>query len=1160
MKNPRTGRNLFLLIMSFLTLFIFFNKTNSVQAVPSTEDVYKNAPRGMKLDNDYLEWKDTFSGNVPFTNSLTPILRKNNPGNPTDIMQLISDKNPTQLGSFWGTVKKGTDGEKTYNYFDVTKKQIVSAWVYVGNSSEDTADGWTFVLQNDDNGTDAIARDYNKSPNPGESLGVWGEYGKFGFPTSPYNPERLGIQNSFVIEFDSVMNDSYATKIVDNSLDAGTVASLNDVKKSHIAGGLPGSASSYVLRQQTVSGDHIWSPDQTHYETYLQHQTPIQKGYVAAGYDQEVESAPNAWRHAVFTYTPPAESGKDASLTYLFNDKYSDGTQKSFSLQDSRTYSFNPETTFGKDVKRVRWGFTASNGSTGSKPQTLAVVMESMPSIADVTANVVLTDKTQNREIPDMAKDSSADGKVNNGDNLGLEYSLKYNSGFAETGDIATQVGLPQNVDYKADSDGNIGTITYSVKGQDDVTEPIKASQLVDGTNHDNQKIKVIDLTLKSLSNDSVVSAKININGVAAAPETSDSKTIAVKREHTSYQSDNYNFDVMTPEFRINNDTLQIKTSSSNKQTIDYKGGVVDIDGIAEYLRGTKFSGDSVSVHVQIDDNPKDYISTVGITSGGSTTNFSDTDITGVLLKPGEHTLKVYVVDDSTHHISNIIEYKVTVNDYKKLLLTADANNLKQSVSLTAIGKQYSGELEYNNEEKIYGHTITLHWNIDGEESTEELNGSDPVDSLKFNKPIEPKALGVGVHKVTVYADDSVRKSEPLNYTINVTDRALIATPDPDKEEIDVLDNNPVQISGTYDYSDKTDVTNVKVSYTIKNGDSDAQNPVTIENDGSGNFKFNVNPLLLDATEDGGSFDSAEKALGDPTTPGLRVGRNEVTVTIKDYDNSLNPQLIAESTPIVYIINVPDMSVKLSTKSPSITTRSTSQINFPATLEYSNSDYKLNPNGLKKYYKASDSDKWEKDGRKDIEPSGTTPLDFSGNSSGSNIGINSTDPAPHKVDSIVMDLYGRKSNPIQYTVTVVTKEMKLTVGDYKFQTINYGQSQSSQGLIQRQGDWDIDVMSYRAKWNLYAEQTGNFTQTMSDGSTANMRANMIFIDKNKNSSALSAGETYISSGSASGTTENNVDVSDTWSPDDGILLAINGYNTAGNYQGEITWSLVDSDS
>jgi len=363
-----------------------------------------------------------------------------------------------------------------------------------------------------------------------------------------------------------------------------------------------------------------------------------------------------------------------------------------------------------------------------------------------------------------------------------------------------------------------------------------------------------------------------------------------------------------------------------------------------------------------------------------------------------------------------------------------------------------------------------------------------------------------------------------------------------------------VPISGTYKYSDETDATNVKVTYTIKNGNSDAQAPVTMNNDEIGKFQFSLNPVLGNAAGHK-TLEDEEKILADPMSPGLRVGRNEVTVTVNDFGTGGS-----QSTPITYIVNVPDMSAKLSTKSPSFTVRSFTQISFPATLEYSNSDYELNPNGLKKYYKAADSATWVTISvGGDTEPSGTTPLDFSGKAAGKDIGITTTDPIPHKVDSFVMDLYGRKSNQIQYTVTVVPKEMKLTVNDYKFQTINYGQSQSSQGLIKRQGDWDIDVMSYRAKWNLYAEQTGNFTQKMSDGSTANMKANMIFIDKNKNSSALSAGETYISSGSASGTTENNVDVSDSWSSDDGILLAINGYNTAGNYQGEITWSLVDSD-
>jgi len=988
MKNPRGRRNLFLLIMSFLTLFIFLNKTNYVQAVPSTKEVYKNAPRGMNLDNDYLEWANTFTGNNPYTNNLKPILKKDNPGNPTDIMQLMSNEEPRQLGSFWGTIKTGADGEKSYNYFDVTKKQVVSAWVYVGNSKATPADGWTFVLQNDDKGTNAIARDANKSPNPGESLGVWGEYGNFGVSNNTYAPEQFGIQKSFAIEFDAVINashfntDSNTPGTPGNTLDAGTDVGLPGVAFTHIAGGFPGNASSYDVRKYSVTVGILFPKTTNYYETYLKHKAPVQNNVYGTGYDGETEEPQNAWRHVVFTYTPPAKSGDEASLKYLFNDKYSDGTEKPFNIQDSRVYKFDPETTFGKDVKRVRWGFTASNGSPGSSAQDFAVVMETMPSIADVTSDVVLTDKTQNLVIPDMAKDSKANGYVSNGDNLDLEYSLKYNSGFDGTGDITTQMGLPQNVDYKADADGNIGTITYNVKGQDDITEPIKASQLSDGTNHDNENIKMLNLTLKSISDDPITSAKVNINGVANAPATTDAKTITVKREHTSYQSDNYNSNIMSPEFKINNDSLLIESGSSKEQTINYQDGVAAIKGTAKYLKGTKFDGVSVETHVQVDDKPDEYVTQVNIASGSTTGNFSDSNITGSLLKPGVHTIKVYLVDNSTHHVSNTIEYKVTVKDYKELSISSDADNLTQSVPLTATDKQYSGKLEYNNKEQIYGNTITLHWNIDGQETTEKESGSDPTASYTFNKKIEPKNLGVGKHKITVYADDGVRNSESLTYTINVTDRALVAgVTSEDKETTNVLDNSPVSIGGEYHYSDGTDVTNVKVTYTIKNAGAEAQNPVTIENNGSGKFNFNVDPILLDATEDGGKLDGAEKTLADPTAPGLRVGRNEITVTVKDYDNGTpTPKLIAESTPIVYIVNVPDMSAKLSTKSPSLTIRSISQIGFPATIEYSNSDYKLNPNGLKKYFKASDSDEWKKSAKASQDPSGTTPLDFVGNS------------------------------------------------------------------------------------------------------------------------------------------------------------------------------------
>jgi len=132
-NNKSNIKNSMMLVMSFLALLIFSLQPNLVKAAPSTEDVFGDTPSGMNL-KDYLEIPSTYQySNLTNSAKIVPA-DGTDYKNQVDIIQMLdANGGDSQVGSFWGRVKENSDNKKSYNYFDLTKKQTISAWLYFGD-------------------------------------------------------------------------------------------------------------------------------------------------------------------------------------------------------------------------------------------------------------------------------------------------------------------------------------------------------------------------------------------------------------------------------------------------------------------------------------------------------------------------------------------------------------------------------------------------------------------------------------------------------------------------------------------------------------------------------------------------------------------------------------------------------------------------------------------------------------------------------------------------------------------------------------------------------------------------------------------------------------------------------------------------------------------
>lgn len=1122
-------------MISIIFTLIFGNDSiiSTVQAVPTTKEVYQNTPPGMSKISDLMDIPATYTGTTNMNNS-AHIIKTGDATyqNTADIIELIKDSGSTnQLGSAWGKVN-GTNDNKSFNYLDLTKKQTISAWFYMGNSVSAAPDGLAFVLQNDAKGANAISQ-YNGSLKSGETLGVWGGSASPTILSTPLSLEKNAIQNSFAIEFDPLLNKEIPTSSFgkDDSFDSKRSGSDFDIKGQHVAWNYPGDSSTYV--PQTLNFIYKY------YE--LNHNLLAGNTYLS-GYDDALTGASvkYSWRNFIINYTPPASGSTQATIQYYINRKYYDGTLKPFANWDGKTFNIDIS-KFKATDKKVRWGFTAANGSPNSTSQPIAVVMESMPSVADIATNVTMLDLTQDgREIKDLDKNPTADSNVNDGDKLNLKYSLTYASGIIGTGTLKTQIGLPQNVNFTVDSNGNIGTISYKNKSGTITTQNISASTLGTATNTNNTTINVVNLNLTSLDDTNNTNIIVSLNGTAKAPTSTTPQTITVNQEHTSFRSDYYSGDIMSPKFLLNNEVLSATSTSSTSQSIKYDD-YAKLQGTLKYLKGSNFSGDNLSATILVDNNQKIIKNDVAVSKGATQGTFNITDLTGAILTPGDHTVSL-TFTDSGHRVSNTLNYAIKVADYKNLLISATTSNLNQTVNQDS-DTNLTGSLNYDDNSSFLASNMTLYWSIDnGTATTQTLGGNGQITTASFQYTVS-KGLSVGTHAVTVYASDGVRKSNTLTYNLNVTDKKLILSPT--DNNITINDNKTVTLNGTYQYSDGTSALATSGTFQVKNEGEAIQDPVTIglEPDGntkgsigSGSLTINLDPIAKNKL--GGSLDDyIAKKSGR-----LKVGRNEITVKVTDG--------VRDSNTVTYIVNVPKLTATITASSN--TDYDITSINgqkLPLNFNYSDNSYKVAGYDLIANISTNGTLTYMKENKPNPDTSGTIPMDPT---------VVGLDPKQTETPQVVTfrysDPYGRVTNTLTYNLKLVRTLLQLNVlPNYSFEDVKPLSNQNS--LINRNGKWDISVRSFKSAWKLTAHSS-DMIKTQGN-TTTNMNAEIVF-SNNGQIASLKDGTPTIASNSNTQGADTTFDVTNDWDNNKGIFLEPTGPLISGTYQGQINWDLINS--
>lgn len=1126
-----------------LAIVGFSTKTTVIFAVPSTSDVLQNAPAGMKVKN-YMDKVDTYSGGG--TNQAKITYAGDGNSYPSDTVHMLSAQGDSmQLGSIWGSVT-GTGATLNGNYFDLYKPQKVSAWVYMGDAANPTIDGLAFVIQNDPNGYDSISR-YNGVPKGGETLGVWGATAAPELLNSPISPEKNAIQNSVAIELDSTMNKDYSWEN-DNSFDSKNNG--EEFKLNHIAWEYPGQSGTYKAYEKGFSLG-ILNFKKYYYE--MNHSIfRNSNNMLMSGYDGVEATVDNAWRHLVITYTPIKNSDDtitSGTIDYLFNDQFPDGTKKKYTDWNSGSGTIdlsvlNAKATSGKAM----WGFTAATGSPGSAKKDIEMVFENMPMVANVTPTMTMTDVSSNRVIEDYEiNKNKVKSTVYNGAKLNFDYQLHYDSGMADTGEITTAINLPQNVDFKPNSGTKVGTLTYTAKDGTKKTEELNFDQITEGSNLNGDKVNVINLTLDALSSANP-DIEISIDGKAVAPDSSSLTSTTVNGEHTSYRSDEYSDDVMTPMFLISNESLKITNSNDLKQTV-LSNEKINLAGTVKYEKGSTFNGQPLNAKAIIDGGKAIDTWTEETTDGASSASFNR-NIDASNLELGDHTIEIQLID-SNNVISNVLTYNIHIDDYTNLVLTprsaTEFNVYKESNFIPEVS------VTYDNINQFYNTTVTMHWILDGEETTDKVMGDAHLtDILIFNSTYKGADLDVGKHELVAYASDNKRESNRITFEINVGERELIAKANPDVENITVTSDEqrpPFDLDGTYEFSDgSTEDKKLTGTYTIKNEGQEAQDPVDFSTVADGKFNFTLKTVYQNGNTI--SVPTIDKRMADPKSPGIREGHNEITVELHNSDY--------QSNTVKFVIDVPKLTPVISTPDE-YKVRSRSYIQVPITFEYSNDhDYVAKVSSLNDFYKAHDAEDtaYAHYRTPTVEQGYSgTPVEYTSFFPGTDVGI--TGDGYHTVDSVAYDSYGRKSST-ELVINVKSKEMSLNVTDYGFQSLRYGEVTTMEsGLLNRAGKWDITVDSYKTAWKLYAKQNDFFYKTNADGSKSKMEAYLIY-EKNKNEVPLYHDNVLIASETDSGLVERSRDVTEDWNNDDGIFLSVVNYGQAGTYTGTIDWTLTDS--
>lgn len=852
---------LFTFIISIMTIN---NRVEAVDWYYTDEDAMAVAPSGINI------------GSLSDPNSLfvagrsvgiTPVIANNR------IIQLANANVDGTTAAVWSN--------NTDNYLDVTQKQTISMWIYMGSTAS-ASQGLVFVLQN--GGADAIATD-GKNIVGGETIGVWGDDTKLRMNSAAV--AKTAIQNSWALEFDTTKNagSSSDSDVAGAAFDGYQInwTPQRSLGAQHVAWGYPADDSTYYAYGSTFG------------KYYLQnHQDP---------YNLEVKGNQNAkfaWHHVLVTYTPADANSNTATLTYKINDKNLKGItfangqyipmgQEQVSqtvMLDMSKFKLNGNT-------KLRFGFT----STSAKDRTYTgaatkVVFETIPGLVQADTNAYIKNKTSSSKIietdtnktsnttPELFSSSddqslTAKTTVHPNDDLSFKYLLNYKSGRAEIDNGKVTISLPDNVKFETDPTKVLGKVTYS-NGDE---QTIYGQTPTNGTDNDGNVVHNISFDFDETIGLSNKTATIELYGKAATLPTGTS-SLDVKLSHAKITSDQYIADLETKAFKIvaPADTLTI-TKTSKDPSVIYLGQSATLTADMKFASQTAINNNDMDIHYSIDGVDqgvwKDTIS-----PNGSFALKLDN------LTEKTHTIKVYVVDpnyplsDGTKDTitSNTLTYTVDVQA-KKLQIATTSDPELSVVGNADVG--IDGTHSYNDSSSFKNSDMTLHTVVNGHETTKQLSGTSGITSGNFTTNIEATDLQIGDNPVTLYmTDNNNLKSNELQFNVKVPNTSLVLTPD--VTDITTLLSETAIMNGTINYSDDAIFKNSDITLNI-----------TIDNATPYTYKL-----------DGDTSAATNKFTYQKTGQELGVGDHVVTMTATDkYGRS--------STPVKYYITVIDKSLKL---------------------------------------------------------------------------------------------------------------------------------------------------------------------------------------------------------------------------------------------------------
>jgi len=1076
MHKKRNIQRLMLFLMALMAFLCFIQKPTVVQAY-NDNDVLNNPPiKGLPV-NDYFVPGD-FSGN-------TANLISNDKSD--QIVELTNGAG--QTSAIWS--KNEAD-----NYIDINQKQTLSMWLYFGSPDYSTGsaavpDGMAFVLQNA--GIQAISNIKGKV-NAGETLGVWGSdndpltnVGDDEVDGVPTVAEQA-IQKSFAIEFDTFTNHYNNGKPAQYSIykyPNDPTDKVNNFPSAHDAFDfLPYNHSDGDNNALYYANDKQYSHIAWNYPART------------SSYEQLNTSNPPKLHKPLFG--PSYTTGQ--SIIALIHNVGTDSGENGYDvyLQKESINSTNPLESW----RHVTIQYTPP--AIGSNDATLTYKVGDKNPITG-SAQKPITDVTVDKLDLTAFKMGAGENK--------LRYGFTASTGSKA---ITTSAAIFETMPSLLNAEVNAYTvdnttetrIPATVKDKYDPVLPNQNDKLIDDDSfamtegkraHPNDDLSLNYMFHYLTGAKPAKGMTETINVPTNVTVKTDSNGNIGKIHYVSANSNIPNKDVDIPSTDLANGVL----------TCDMDDGIGDPNS-------SNWETARVELHATADEIPAGLTS---LTVPATTARFSN-----------------------ENYEAQAVSAAFDIVEPATSLIITPTSPLKTNLQIGK-GTTLTGDISLANNKPISS-TDEMSIRTTFDNNAPQVSKETGTANDKFSIPLLPADLPEGNHTMKVQLIDNnfqtadgtdVLTSNELVYEINVTDKKVVVTPE--KSDIDVTDNEPLTLTGTYQHTDNTSTTDEDgkstISYTITNPDGTKQDPVETTETNDGKYSFTLKPYAYDK--------AADTALADyKGTTGLKVGKNIVSITVTDPDGHKND----ESTDVT--VNVPDITPTLTTTDPVKNIVQGDEIDLSGIVGY-DGDYKVTPSKLTWYINANNHNTIN-------SYSGDTPAttpqeqDFTIDSTVNGM----TDPTKQYTVSIYYtDPYGRKAEAQDYTVNIIDKTAMLESTDYKFKSIN---ANSGQCLVGREGTWNLRVRSVMTPWTLTAKAS-KMVMGADGANPVDLDGHIIFISKDNIMHNLNE-PTFIQS-DADVPGDETTEIANKWKSNQGVLLDVDSGIVAGTYDGEVEWTLTN---